>query len=310
MTFIRAAFSTSIALAFVIGYTPASAEEYVTTLDALQLSENVWHLRPDAPAGNPSIIAVLDENKALLIDAGTPESAPLVRRWLSDHGVSKVSFIAYSHYHTDHVWGAESFTADGPVIIGTREQSVRLSSTGLTGPESSKLNKSALPTVEVEEEKTVLFGEERIRLFRLQDRTSHTDGDLFASLERAHVIYVGDHYFAGKFPIIDTEGGGNLWGYLRNIDRLIAMADGQTVFIAGHGAFSPAPIATYSKLDFEAWRDRLVATIEFIRARKAQHKTKEEIIAEGLPAEFKAMGEKPRFVKEPAWIETVWNALD
>lgn len=310
MTLLRSAVAALLALAFVIGHSQAYADDYATTLDAYQLDDNVWHLRPDAPAGNPSIIAVLDGDKALLIDAGTPESAPLVKQWLSEHGASNVAILAYTHYHTDHVWGAESFIADSPIIIGTREQASRLATTGLTGPGSPKLDRAALPTIEVEDEKTVMFGGERIRLFRLPDRASHTDGDLFAHLKHARVLYVGDHYFAGKFPIVDTEAGGDLWGYLRNIDRLIEMADEQTVFVAGHGAFSPSPVATYRTSDYKAWREKLAGTIDFVRSQKLQGKTKDEIIAEGLPAAFKPMGEKPRFVKEAAWIETVWRALE
>jgi cyclase len=278
-------------------------------VSALALSRDAWILRSDAAIGNPTTLAVLDGTRAVLVDAGFADTAPLIEQWLARHGATHVSDIATTHYHGDHTQGLEFFAARGTRRIATAAQRRRLATEPLLGPSSPPLAARALPELLLEGRLDIPVGEETLVLMTPPRRHAHTDGDLVARLERADVLYVGDHFFAGKFPIIDTAGGGDLWGYLDNLSWLVGLAGERTRFVAGHGTFAPEPIMVYDRAALDAWRRSLVATIELIRAMRDVGLSLEEAQARGLPSEYASFSERPRFVREPAWIETVYEAL-
>jgi len=66
---------------------------------------------------NINITAVVDGNKALLIDTGYEEQAKLVKEDLMKDNIS-VEIVVLSHYHPDHVNGCKVFK--GCSFIGSK----------------------------------------------------------------------------------------------------------------------------------------------------------------------------------------------
>lgn len=290
--------STSIALA-----------ETTVRLDEMRLAEQVYALRPDLAIGNPSVIVVRDGREGVLIDAGTPDNGKILRDWLKGRGIDRIRFLILSHDHTDHVWGAQTFAGDTPTVIATAEQAARLSADVLHGTNEA-LDPRVRPTLWVEGGLTLRVGSQSLRIFRPLYRRSHTDGDLFVFIQPANVLYAGDHLFADRFPVVDTEGGGNLWGYLANVDWLVGQTNDTTRWIAGHGAFSPREWRSYSRAEVAAWLSRLRASIAEISKMRSEGFTLEAAQTRGVGKQFEDLGERPRFVKPAAWIASVYLALD
>ena len=246
----------------------------------------------------------------MLVDANLLEATPLIDDWLHAHGATQVRYVATTHFHADHTQGLEHYAQVGAAVIATPGQRELLRTKGLLGDDTPPLKPYALPTLLVEGRLSLPLGDETLTLFTTAVAHAHTSGDLFARLESANVLYVGDHLFADHFPVIDYDGGGSLRGYLDNLQSLIDACDDATRIVAGHGTFTPAPLRTYDRSYYIAWRDRLLQSIAAVRALHDRGLSLEQAQAGGLPAEFASMSERPRFVSEPAWIATVYHALD
>jgi cyclase len=54
-------------------------------------------------------------------------------------------------------------------------------------------------------------------------------------LKNANLVYTGDIYFGGMYPIIDRVGGGTVNGTLDALHQLLASIDDKTVVIPAHG---------------------------------------------------------------------------
>jgi glyoxylase-like metal-dependent hydrolase (beta-lactamase superfamily II) len=89
------------------------------------------------------------------------------------------------------------------------------------------------PTQGVHGEMTLLRGNERITLKTVEN--AHSGADLVVYLEQANVVYTGDVYFGGMYPIIDRNGGGTVNGMLHALNQILARVDNSTVIIPSHG---------------------------------------------------------------------------
>ena len=55
------------------------------------------------------------------------------------------------------------------------------------------------------------------------------------SPERANVMYTGDVYFGGMYPIINRSGGGTVNGMLHALHQVLARIDDETIVVPSHG---------------------------------------------------------------------------
>lgn len=136
-----------------------------------------------------NIYALLDGSRALLIDAGYPEQAALVREDLAAGGIGAEKIIV-SHYHGDHVYGITEFPS--LEIIGSENFSAGFAG-GIIEPEDEPF----VPQI--------LIGEEPLKLsfggfaLRILSSPGHSACELH-TLINDRFIHVGD-------TIIDAENG-------------------------------------------------------------------------------------------------------
>jgi glyoxylase-like metal-dependent hydrolase (beta-lactamase superfamily II) len=83
---------------------------------------------------------------------------------------------------------------------------------------------------------------------------AHTDGDILVHLPEANVLHTGDIFFNGIYPAIDYSTDGWIGGMVAAEDRALALCDGHTRIIPGHGSIG-------SVTDLKAAREML-ATIQ------------------------------------------------
>jgi glyoxylase-like metal-dependent hydrolase (beta-lactamase superfamily II) len=87
--------------------------------------------------------------------------------------------------------------------------------------------------------KDVYFNEEPV--FIMHEPNAHTDGDSIVLFRKSDTIAVGDLFTPGRYPVIDTERGGNVQGLLRALNHVLDLAvpehlqEGGTRIIPGRG---------------------------------------------------------------------------
>lgn len=207
-----------------------------------------------------------------------------------------VKFLMNTHWHGDHTGGNENFGKQGVLIIAQENVRKRLSSDQFIEYLRSKAEaqpKAALPVVTFAQDVTFYLNGDEIKAFHVPK--AHTDGDSIIHFKNSNVIHMGDTYFNGFYPFIDTSSGGTAEGVVAAADRVLAIADDKTRIIPGHGPVS-------NKAELKTYRD-MVATISGrVAALVKQGKKLDEIVAAKPTAEFDERWGKG-FIPPPKFIE-------
>jgi glyoxylase-like metal-dependent hydrolase (beta-lactamase superfamily II) len=131
---------------------------------------------------------------------------------------------------------------------------------------------------------------------------AHTDGDAIVHFREANVVHMGDVYFNGGLPFIDTSSGGSIDGVIAAVAQTLAVIGADTKVIPGHGR-----VAT---------RDQLAAYAEGLRTMR---RLVAELIDEGHPLEH-ILDFRPIEAQARAWgvtergteddfVETIFRGL-
>jgi glyoxylase-like metal-dependent hydrolase (beta-lactamase superfamily II) len=120
---------------------------------------------------------------------------------------------------------------------------------------------------------------EEIRVYHVPP--AHTDGDAVVHFVRADAVHMGDLFFNGGYPFIDTSSGGRVDGVIAAADRVLHGISDKTRVIPGHGALA-------TKADLQAYRDVVKTVRDRIAKLKAEGKTREEVLAARPTSDFDA----------------------
>jgi glyoxylase-like metal-dependent hydrolase (beta-lactamase superfamily II) len=196
-----------------------------------------------------------------MIDDGLEPLAPR----LLDHvlGITgrPIEFLINTHVHGDHVGGNTHFSRQGTVVFA--HENIR---TRLAGDPAPAGGPAGLPVVTFAEGLNLHLDGLEARVTHLP--RGHTDGDSLVYFPGVNVIHAGDLVFHGLFPFIDLDNGGTVDGYIAAQERILAMADGDTRIIPGHGELTD--------------REGLAADLAMLRDGKARVAA---LLARGLDEE-------------------------
>ena len=143
------------------------------------------------------------------------------------------------------------------------------------------------------------FNGEEIRIRHLPP--GHTDGDSIVEFTGSRVVHTGDQFFSGRFPNIDLGGGGNVRGFIRNVDELVKTIPAEVQIIPGHG-----PLSTAKEL--REFQTMLRETSGLVEERIAAGKTLEEIQAAGLPEQWSRWAVPTLPTRR--WLELLYQGLN
>src|SRR5258706_405817 len=101
---------------------------------------------------------------------------------------------------------------------------------------------------------------------------AHPDGDVVVHLPGMNAIPTGDTFFNGTVPILGVSAGGSIDGMIAANDRVLALCDGSTKIIPGHGPLG-------DRVALQAFRDMLVQVRDRVRPLVRAHKTLEQVLA-------------------------------
>ncbi len=219
-----------------------------------------------------------------VIDDQFAPLAPKIKAAIAAITSKPVQFVLNTHFHSDHTGGNEAFGSGGAFIVAHDNVRRRLSADQLinfagSSQTQSASPKSALPVITVASE--VRFHINGDELFAFHVPRAHTDGDLIVHFTKGDVVHMGDTYFNGFYPFIDTGSGGTADGMVAAADRVLALSSDKTRIIPGHG-----PLA--NKVALKTYRDMLATVAQRIKDLRRAGKNDEEIRAAKPSADFDA----------------------
>ena len=231
--------------------------------------------------------------------------APLTEKILA--AVSQLSrkpvhFLVNTHWHGDHVGGNENMGKAGAIIIAHDNVRKRMSTDQFMAAFDRSVPASpagALPVVTFTDAVTFHFNDEELHVFHVTN--AHTDGDAIIHFREANVFHMGDTFFNGMYPFIDTGSGGSIDGMIEAADEVLARANRRTKFIPGHGPLG-------GRKDLRAYRDMLETVSERIHKMVDDGKSRDEVIAAKPTSELDGTWGNG-FMKPDRWVGIVYDGI-
>jgi cyclase len=240
----------------------------------------------------------IGEDAVFLIDDQFAPLTEKIQAAISKLTPKPVRFVLNTHWHGDHTGGNENMGKSGAIIVAHENVRSRMGSEQFI--ELMKMTekaspKGALPIVTFASSVTFHLNGDEIRVFHVPK--AHTDGDAIVHFVKSDVIHMGDVYFNGMYPFIDTSSGGSIRGVIAGCDRALGIASDTTKIIPGHGPLS-------NKAELKAYRDMLAVVAERIGKLVAEGRKEEEIVAAAPTADLDAKW-GAGFLKPPRFVQMV-----
>lgn len=215
-----------------------------------------WHQRA-FPSANTGLVL---GRRPILVDSGFGHDADLTLHLLADAGVEpgKLSLVANTHHHSDHVGGNHHLQSRfGVAIAAHRWEAVMVNDRDHDACSSVWLDQPVQPydvDVVLEDGDTVDAGGP---LLRVLHTPGHTLGHSALYAEEARLLMCGDAAHGDDVAWINIyrEGAGAVRRAMASIDRLAALQP--RCAVSGHGAPIDDPPAAFaaSYARYERWLD-------------------------------------------------------
>jgi cyclase len=238
-------------------------------IESVKLSENLSLLR--GPGGN--VVVLNGKDGKLLVDTFTQFAWDRFKKTLDEISNAPVKLAIDSHWHWDHTDNNVNVRAAGATLIAHENTLKRLKEThdlDVIGLHFDPSPENALPQRTFKESYQLNFSGEHVALGHIAP--AHTDSDIYIHFQKANVLHMGDVFFNGIYCYIDRETNGSIGGMIAGATKMLAMVDGETKIVPGHGPLG-------NKADLRKFRDMLITARARVQKLKSSGKSLEEAVA-------------------------------
>jgi glyoxylase-like metal-dependent hydrolase (beta-lactamase superfamily II) len=221
--------------------------------------------------GNMSVL--IGDDGVFLIDDGIATTGPALLAAIAELTDQPVDFLINTHIHGDHVGSNVAIRAHGATIVA--HDNIRKRLLVATGDEA--MPPEGLPQITFSDSTTFHLNGHSAHVIHVA--RAHTDGDAIIHFPDINVIHAGDVFFNRLFPFVDHDAGGSVAGFLAAQDKIYAMADDDTIIIAGHGSLG-------NKADVKLARDVLADCHARVRKLLDAGMSEDEIVAANPLADY------------------------
>lgn len=197
---------------------------------------------------------------------------------------------------------AATLPADGAVIIAQDNVRARLTTEQVSARTNARTPAEphdAVPVITFSQSLSLHLDGDSVRVVHVAN--AHTDGDALIHYIKANALHMGDTFFAGRYPYIDTGSGGSLDGIIASSEAGLALANADTKIIPGHGGVS-------NKADLQEYRRVMVVIRDRVKSLVVQGKSLTEVAAAKPTAEFDDSWGKG-FMNPDAFLDIIYNDL-
>lgn len=263
-------------------------------IEVIPVRDGVYMLK--GAGGNIGVLA--GPEGILMVDTQYAQLAGKIEAALKKLSPSPFKYVVITHWHGDHVGGAGYFGKKAVLIAHVNVRKRLSTEQKIFGRVIPPRPEEALPEITYQKEVFIYLNGEKVELKHFP--IAHTDGDTVVFFKRARVVHMGDLFFAGRFPFVDVDHGGNVVNLIKTLDKIIDQLPSDVKIIPGHG-----PLSTLQ--DLVEYRNMLEKTTKFIREKINAGKSLEQIKKEGFPEEWKKWG--AGFISAERWAELVYRSL-
>ena len=292
----RATWVRLLAGLLLMATVPAAAQDRdfsKVEMKVIPVSGNIYMLQ--GAGGNIGVSAGPDG--VLIVDDQFAPLAEKIRAALKGINPGKLRFVLNTHFHGDHTGSNPEFGPESTIIAQENVRKRLESGSVVRGNKTEPMTAAGLPVVTFADAVSVHFNGEEIKVLHVPH--SHTDGDSIIFFTKSKVIHMGDDFFNGLFPFVDTESGGSVEGLKAAVAKVLAEAPADARIIPGHGPLTDvAGLKTFQRM--------LLETTAIVRKGMAAGKTLEQLQAAGLPDEWKSWSS---FIDTKGWIATLYDSL-
>jgi len=264
----------------------ARAQTHASVAPALQLTDLGGGLGVITGTGGNVVVRSAPEG-LLLVDSGAPDGAAALVRLLAERFAgAPVSVLFNTHWHLDNTGGNDALAADGRALTIVAHENTRLwMSTEFDVEWEEKHYERREPKARPNktfytsdrQPLAIEFGGTEVSYGHLLE--AHTDGDIYVRFPDRNVIVAGGAVTAARYPVLDFSTGGWIGGMVDATNKLLAMADAETLIVPEAGRVQ-------RRSDLEAQVKMLSTVRERIEAIALQGRGVEDMIAEKITKEF------------------------
>jgi len=243
-----------IALLLAVAQALASESPYAelsVEMPLRQISPHIWFVRgaSGVATDNEGFISnagfVVTDQGVVVVDAlGSPSLGWALRQAIRTVTDKPVTHLVLTHYHADHLYGAQVFDDEGAEVLAPRGAETYLDSDAARNRLEERRN-SLFPWVDdgtrlvvpdrlLDKKTTLSLGDVTLTLLFLG--SAHSEGDLALLVEPDRVLFSGDIIFAGRTPFV---GDADTRQWLDSLQRMESMRI--EALIPGHGPAATDP---------------------------------------------------------------------
>ena len=250
------------------------------------------------PGGN--VVVLNGPDGKIVVDTFVRNVWDKLKPLLDGMGATPIKAAIDTHWHLDHSDGNENFRAAGAELIAHENTPKRLGeSHDLLGMHFEPRPAAAMPTKTFESAETLEVNGEQVHLGYVPP--AHTDTDIYIHFAKGNVLHMGDLFFNGTYPFIDTSTAGNIGGMIAASDRILKLADDRTKIVPGHG-----PLA--DKAALTRYREMMVTVRDRVQKLKTAGDTLEQAVAKKPTADLDGAWGKG-FMGPDIFVTLVYNSL-
>jgi cyclase len=267
-------------------------------IQSQQLGSNVTLL--SGPGGN--VVVLNGPDGKLVVDTFLSPAWPRLKETLSGLGEAPLKFVIDTHWHFDHTDNNAPLHAAGATVLAHENTKKRMSETHdlpVFGFHFAPSPEEALPQQTFAGSHKLQLNNEALTLQHFAP--AHTDSDIYVHFEHANVIHMGDTFFGGMYPYIDSSTGGNMSGMIGASEKALALANNYTKIVPGHGPRG-------NKGDLTKFRDMLVTVRDRLQKLKSAGKSAQEAVAEKPLADLDALWGKG-MLNSDVFVQVAYLAL-
>jgi len=264
-------------------------------METQKVSDNLTMF--SGPGGSVAVLNGPDGK--FVVDTFVAPAWPRLKEALDGLGNAPLKYAINTHWHFDHTDNNALLRAAGATVLANENTRKRMSEPHdlpvlYRGPDgalaSLHFDASPAETLPQQTFATSYKLQANGETLALQHfAPAHTDTDIYVHFQEANVIQMGDVFFNGMYPYIDSGTGGTITGNIAACDKILSLADNHTKIVAGHGPLG-------NKADLTKFWDMLITSRDRVQKLKSAGRSAQEAVVE-----------KPLADLEPAWGNGIIN---